>query len=205
MQCSPCASALPRCGTEPKLPAASQARPKRVLSARRIVGQCRRWAAAHRGTGPRRGWHWPAAGMALARRGEGTGPGRGWRWAAAHRGCGMAGTARRCGSSSTCARRSTSSARTSSARRAAHVGAGTKWAHPMPASAPAPGSPPATTMLQPVTGPGSPLPHLHQDRAHPAVGLATPHICAGTGLTPVTYATRLGSPLRHLRPDLQQR
>jgi hypothetical protein len=35
------------------------------------------------GTGPRRGWHWPAAGMALARGGDGTGPWRGWHWPAA--------------------------------------------------------------------------------------------------------------------------
>ncbi len=30
------------------------------------------------GTGPRRGWHWPAEGVALARGGGGTGPRRGW-------------------------------------------------------------------------------------------------------------------------------
>ena len=40
-------------------------------------------------------------------------------------------------------------------------------------------------------GPGSPLPHLHWDRAHRC------HICTGTGLTPATSTSTLGlgSPL----------
>ena len=42
---------------------------------------------------------------------------------------------------------------------------------------------------------GSPLPQLHRDWAHPC------HICAGTGLAPMTSAPGLGSPLRHLRRD----
>jgi hypothetical protein len=36
-------------------------------------------ACGRDGTGPRQGWHWPAAGMALARSGDGTGPQRALR------------------------------------------------------------------------------------------------------------------------------
>jgi hypothetical protein len=53
------------------------------------------------------------------------------------------------------------------------------------------GSPPPTS----APGPGSPLPHLRRDQAHPA------HICAGTRLTPPTSAPGLGSPRPHLRRD----
>ena len=38
---------------------------------------------------------------------------------------------------------------------------------------------------------GSPLPHLHRDRARPC------HICTGTGLTPPTSPPGRGSPLPH--------
>jgi hypothetical protein len=38
-------------------------------------------------------------------------------------------------------------------------------------------------------------PHLQRDWAHPS------HICTGTGLTPPTSATGLGSPLPHLQRD----
>jgi hypothetical protein len=57
------------------------------------------------------------------------------------------------------------------------------------------------TKLSPATsasGPGSPLPHLHRDRAHPC------RICTGTGLTPATSAPRPGSPLPHLHRDRAQ-
>jgi hypothetical protein len=46
-----------------------------------------------------------------------------------------------------------------------------------------------------VPGPGSPLPHLHRDRAHRC------HICIGTGLTATTSALGPGSPLPHLHRD----
>ena len=53
----------------------------------------------------------------------------------------------------------------------------------------------AGTGLIPATsapGHGSPLPHLHRDRAHPC------HICTGTGLAAATSAPELGPPLPHL-------
>jgi hypothetical protein len=49
---------------------------------------------------------------------------------------------------------------------------------------------PGLASLDPPTsapGPGSSLPHLHRDWAHPS------HICTGTGLIPVTSAPGLGS------------
>jgi hypothetical protein len=60
-----------------------------------------------------------------------------------------------------------------------------------------------STVAPRVPGPGSPLPHLHRDRAHPChictgTGLTPAHIWAGTGLALPTSAPGLSSPLPHL-------
>ncbi len=45
-------------------------------------------------------------------------------------------------------------------------------------------------------GQGSPLPHLHQERAHSC------HICAGSGLAPATSSPGVGPPLPASTPEL---